>query len=585
MQKVVIDKILKCLPKLNSLDLGGNYLNPITSNLFSKDKNIRKIILSDCKLSSIRGEIFSSIQEIDLQNNYFQAIPKDLISSKLKVLKMGKPRLSQNIEQFEINPNITSIPTIEELNFSYLSFNIKSFEGMGHHSPNLKILKFENCFIQFHEFNRSLKERGGIFKRQFPNLKILSLKNTIYTPKYYFKFEDFHGMKYLEEMDLSGLPLHPNKTPREKIYEGKLRKIYLIGSLKYRLEAYHLEEFKNLEVLDLSNNAVDTCDNGSVLFNQTSHTQLTSLILRKNRVPFCLTEEMTELFCRLKYLDMTETLFKCSEAISYFYIISLKCPVKIVNFKGGNGYFCHWKSEVISFINFLSQSSGEETFIPRIHKNKIPLSNWLLTISFIGGVVLISLLIMMGVYFKVRSNWLYLKFIITKQNKKLITKFNLKTISGAHIQSTFEYDAFVSYDSRDEKWIDKDLLPNVENNSSNMKLCVHTRDFIPGKSIAENIVESLEKSRACIVILSDSYLESKWCRFEYQLAYDLMQRQPFRDLILVKKGLKLRTKSRMIRELKYFLCTHTYLEWREDFNEKNKKNFWSHLHKSLIKKH
>ncbi|CAB4064544.1 ICK [Lepeophtheirus salmonis] len=103
---------------------------------------------------------------------------------------------------------------------------------------------------------------------------------------------------------------------------------------------------------------------------------------------------------------------------------------------------------------------------------------------------------------------------------------------------------------------------------SNMKLCVHTRDFIPGKSIAENIVESLEKSRACIVILSDSYLESKWCRFEYQLAYDLMQRQPFRDLILVKKGLKLRTKSRMIRELKYFLCTHTYLEWREDFNEK-----------------
>ena len=48
------------------------------------------------------------------------------------------------------------------------------------------------------------------------------------------------------------------------------------------------------------------------------------------------------------------------------------------------------------------------------------------------------------------------------------------------------------------------------------RLCLHHRDFAPGKTIFENIVYSLEMSNSCVIILSKDYAKSEWCRFEAQ---------------------------------------------------------------------
>ena len=48
------------------------------------------------------------------------------------------------------------------------------------------------------------------------------------------------------------------------------------------------------------------------------------------------------------------------------------------------------------------------------------------------------------------------------------------------------------------------------------RLCLHHRDFAPGKTIFENIVYSLEMSKNCVIILSKDYAKSEWCRFEAQ---------------------------------------------------------------------
>ena len=48
------------------------------------------------------------------------------------------------------------------------------------------------------------------------------------------------------------------------------------------------------------------------------------------------------------------------------------------------------------------------------------------------------------------------------------------------------------------------------------RLCLHHRDFAPGKTIFENIVYSLEMSKSCVIILSKDYAKSEWCRFEAQ---------------------------------------------------------------------
>ena len=44
----------------------------------------------------------------------------------------------------------------------------------------------------------------------------------------------------------------------------------------------------------------------------------------------------------------------------------------------------------------------------------------------------------------------------------------------------------------DNKWIMEKLLPNIE--SRNLKLCLHERDWLAGRLISDNIVESIESS-------------------------------------------------------------------------------------------
>ncbi|CAN0345175.1 unnamed protein product [Lampetra fluviatilis] len=78
------------------------------------------------------------------------------------------------------------------------------------------------------------------------------------------------------------------------------------------------------------------------------------------------------------------------------------------------------------------------------------------------------------------------------------------------------YDAFVSYNSDDEEWVMRQLLPQLE--GAGMRLCLHHRDFVPGKDIVENIMDGIYASRRTLCIVTRSYLRSEWCSKELQVA-------------------------------------------------------------------
>jgi hypothetical protein len=92
------------------------------------------------------------------------------------------------------------------------------------------------------------------------------------------------------------------------------------------------------------------------------------------------------------------------------------------------------------------------------------------------------------------------------------------------LSKSFEFDAFVSYSSSDEAWILNMLVKNLEN-SNNLKLCLHERDFQIGRPIADNIVCSIEKSASCILVLTEMFTKSYWCNFEAQVAHHMFQEQ------------------------------------------------------------
>lgn len=60
---------------------------------------------------------------------------------------------------------------------------------------------------------------------------------------------------------------------------------------------------------------------------------------------------------------------------------------------------------------------------------------------------------------------------------------------------TFTYHAFISYSHSDADWVRDQLLPCLEKNKNPYRLCIHERDFMPGRWIIDNIIENIESSR------------------------------------------------------------------------------------------
>ncbi|XP_039909527.1 toll-like receptor 13 [Hirundo rustica] len=83
-------------------------------------------------------------------------------------------------------------------------------------------------------------------------------------------------------------------------------------------------------------------------------------------------------------------------------------------------------------------------------------------------------------------------------------------------QRHYTYDTFVSYNSGDEQWVLEELVPELERGA--LRVCLHHRDFRPGRAIVDNIVDAVYNSRHTVCVVSRGYLRSEWCSLEIQMA-------------------------------------------------------------------
>ena len=78
------------------------------------------------------------------------------------------------------------------------------------------------------------------------------------------------------------------------------------------------------------------------------------------------------------------------------------------------------------------------------------------------------------------------------------------------------YDAFISYSSRDSRWVQERLLSALE--SHNLRVCIDYRDFIVGASGLDNMEIAVQSSRKTLLVLTPSWINSEWTNFEALLA-------------------------------------------------------------------
>lgn len=161
--------------------------------------------------------------------------------------------------------------------------------------------------------------------------------------------------------------------------------------------------------------------------------------------------------------------------------------------------------------------------------------------------------------------------------------FHLMLLAGCKKYGRGEstYDAFVIYSSQDDDWVRNELVKNLEEGVPSFRLCLHYRDFIPGVAIAANIIqEGFHKSRKVIVVVSQHFIQSRWCIFEYEIAQTWQFLSSHAGIIFIVLQKLEKSLLRQQVELYRLLNRNTYLEWED--NVLGRHIFWRRLRKALM---
>ena len=144
-----------------------------------------------------------------------------------------------------------------------------------------------------------------------------------------------------------------------------------------------------------------------------------------------------------------------------------------------------------------------------------------------------------------------------------------RTTDGEHY---FRFDAFVVYSTEDRLWVHDNLLSTLEGQYGK-KLCVHCRNFIPGRYIEDAIWESITSSYKSILVLSPKFLESRWCDEEFRMARQASLEER-RDVIIpiLLQPLPISGLSQPVRKM---LQERNYMEWTDDVD--GQRLFWGRL--------
>ncbi|XP_064597986.1 toll-like receptor 2 type-2 [Liolophura sinensis] len=146
------------------------------------------------------------------------------------------------------------------------------------------------------------------------------------------------------------------------------------------------------------------------------------------------------------------------------------------------------------------------------------------------------------------------------------------------VDHDYIYDAFVAYTSDEYEWIIQQLRPRLELVDDPARLCIHDRDFIPGKPIHENIVDKMKESRKILLIISPDFwnLDSVPLEIEYAGMKCLEEGRDDTILCVLMEEIPVRQMPRALRNLWHKI---TFLKWSD--NPDAQLIFWRNLRPAI----
>lgn len=313
--------------------------------------------------------------------------------------------------------------------------------------------------------------------------------------------------------------------------------------IEFKLSLPHLKE------LYITSNALNTLpDAASIPYVQV-------LKMGENKVMEFSEQELAQ-FVELKTLDVRNNSFTCSCAFLSFMHSYQGISYVLVGWP--ENYICDSPSSVRG-----EQVKVAQLTLTECHKTLVESLTCVLTLGIILAMVILC--------YKFHAIW-YMQMIWAWLQAK-------RKPQRAH-QKEICYDAFVSYSQYDSEWVENIMVQELEQSNPPFKLCLHKRDFLPGKWIVDNIIDSMEKSSKTLFVLSVHFVQSEWCKYELDFShFRLFDENNDAVILILLEPLPEKTIPRRFCKLRKLMNTRTYLEWPTD--EDSQQLFWYHLKTAL----
>ncbi|NWV14364.1 TLR21 protein, partial [Ptilonorhynchus violaceus] len=194
-----------------------------------------------------------------------------------------------------------------------------------------------------------------------------------------------------------------------------------------------------------------------------------------------------------------------------------------------------------------------------------------LVVSLICVLVFLLILILVAVGYKYHVVWYLRMTWAWLQAKRKPKRAPPKDIC---------YDAFVSYSENDSEWVENIMVRELEQACPPFRLCLHKRDFVPGKWIVDNIIDSMEKSHKTLFVLSEHFVQSEWCKYELDFShFRLFDENNDAAILVLLEPIQSKAIPKRFCKLRKIMNTKTYLEW--PLEEEQQQMFWENLKVAL----
>ncbi|XP_052633607.1 toll-like receptor 2 type-1 [Harpia harpyja] len=282
---------------------------------------------------------------------------------------------------------------------------------------------------------------------------------------------------------------------------------------------------------------------------------LVAMSIRRNKLNSFSREEF-ESFRKMELLDASDNNFICScEFLSF---IHHEAGIAQVLVGWPEKYVCDSPLAVRG-----TQVGAVHLSLMECHRS--------LVVSSICVLLFLVILILVAVGYKYHAVWYLRMTWAWLQAKRKPKRAPLKDIC---------YDAFVSYSENDSDWVENIMVRELEQACPPFRLCLHKRDFVPGKWIVDNIIDSIEKSHKTLFVLSEHFVQSEWCKYELDFShFRLFDENNDAAILVLLEPIQSKAIPKRFCKLRKIMNTKTYLEW--PLEEEQQEMFWENLKGAL----